>query len=94
MSGLSRTSRLGKADSGLVFECAPGAKAVVSGLRDIGGWRKEADGLWSASVPWVTAREKGFRSLFVNGEARPRARLPKGGDFFTAAKEECPKGMD
>ncbi|MBQ6248406.1 MAG: right-handed parallel beta-helix repeat-containing protein [Kiritimatiellae bacterium] len=91
---LSRTLRLGKADSGLVIEAAPGAKAVVSGFRDIAGWRKEADGLWSAPVPWVTAREKGFRSLFVNGEARPRARLPKGDAFFTAAKEECPKGMD
>ena len=91
---LSRTLRLGKADSGLVFECAPGTKTVVSGFRDITGWRKEADGLWSASVPWVTAREKGFRSLFVNGEARPRARLPKGGAFFTAAKEERPEGMD
>ena len=90
---LSRTLRLGKADSGLVFECAPGARAVVSGFRDINGWRKEADGLWSAPVPWVTAREKGFRSLFVNGEARPRSRLPKGDAFFMAAKEERPEGM-
>ena len=90
---LSRTLRLGKADSGLVFVCAPGARAVVSGFRDIAGWRKEADGLWSAPVSWVTAREKGFRSLFVNGEARPRARLPKGDAFFTAAKEERPEGM-
>ena len=90
---LSRTLRLGKADSGLVFTCAPGARAVVSGFRDIVGWRKEADGLWSAPVPWVTAREKGFRSLFVNGEARSRARLPKGDAFFTAMKEERPEGM-
>ncbi len=90
---LSRTLRLGKVDSRLVFACAPGARAVVSGFRDIAGWRKEADGLWSALVPWVTAREKGFRSLFVNGEARPRARLPKGDAFFTAAKEERPEGM-
>ncbi len=34
---LSRTLRLGKADSGLVFACAPGARAVVSGFRDIAG---------------------------------------------------------
>jgi hypothetical protein len=90
---LSRTLRLGKADSGLVIEAAPGAKPVLSGFRDITGWRKEADGLWSAAVPWVTTREKGFRSLFVNGKARPRARLPKGDAFFTAAKEERPAGM-
>ena len=91
---LSRTLRLGKADSGLVVEAAQGAKVVVSGFRNIAGWRKEADGLWSAPVPWVTAREKGFRSLFINGEARTRARLPKGDAFFTAAKEERPEGMD
>lgn len=91
---LSRTLRLGKADSGLAFEAAPGAKPVLSGLRDITGWKQEPDGLWSAAVPWVTAREKGFRTLFVNGEARPRARLPKGGGLFTAAKEERPAGMD
>lgn len=91
---LSRTLRLGKADSGLAFEAAPGAKPVLSGLRDITGWKQEPDGLWSAAVPWVTAREKGFRTLFVNGEARPRARLPKGGALFTAAKEERPAGMD
>ena len=90
---LSRPLKLGAADSGLVIEAAPGARPVLSGFRDIAGWRREPDGLWSAPVPWVSRREKGFRSLFVNGEARPRARLPKGGAFFMAAKEERPEGM-
>ena len=91
---LSRTLRLGKADAGLVVEAAPKAKPVVSGFRDVTEWREEPDGLWSAPVPWVTAREKGFRTLFVNGETRSRSRLPKGDAFFTAAKEERPEGMD
>ena len=91
---LRRPLRLRKADSGLVVEAVPGAQAVISGLCGISGWRQEPDGLWSAAVPWVTAREKGFRTLFVNGEPRPRARLPKGGAFFTAAKDPRPEGMD
>lgn len=90
---LPRTLRLGKADSGLLLEAAPGARAVISGLREVTGWRRESDGLWSAPVPWVTAREKGFRALFANGEARPRSRLPKGGAFFTAAKDPKPDGI-
>ncbi len=64
---LSRPLRLGKADSGLVVEAAPGARAVISGLRGIAGWRREPDGLWSAAVPWVTSREKCVRDVFVDG---------------------------
>lgn len=91
---LSRPLRLGKDGSGLVVEAAPGARAVLSGLCGIAGWRREPDGLWSAAVPWVMSREKGFRTLFVDGGQRPRSRLPKGGAFFTAAKDPCPDGMD
>lgn len=91
---LARTLKLGKADSGLVVEAARGARAVVTGLRAVAGWRPEPDGLWSAPVPWVTARAKGFRTLFADGEARPRARLPKGGAFFTAANLPKPEGVD
>ena len=91
---LARPLRLGPRDSGLVVEAARGAHPVLSGVRAVAGWRREKDGLWSAPVPWVTARAKGFRSLFVDGEARPRSRWPKRGAFFTAPKEERPKDAD
>lgn len=82
---LPKTLAFGPRDNGLVIESAPGAKAVISGGREVRGWRKEDDGKWSASVPWVTTREKGFRMLSVDGKLRQRSRLPKK-DFFTACE--------
>lgn len=83
---LQKTLRLGRKDSGLSIDAAPGAKVSVSGFRRVSGWRLEKNGLWSARVPWVTTREKGFREIFVGGEPRPRACWPKGeNNFFKAA---------
>lgn len=56
-------------------------KPVFSGGRRITGWRPVAGqaGLWEADVPF--AREKPFRSLFVNGKRAVRARTPNEGFF-------------
>ena len=67
---------------------------MVSALRKVKDWRVEPDGLWSAPTPWVTSRDKCFRTLYADGIACPRARLPKGGAFFVAAPEEAPQGVD
>ena len=89
---LERTLALGVADSDVEWSAEGGA--VVSGAREVRGWRDEGDGTWSAEVPWVTKdRETAFRFLVVNGEMRPRARLPKKGKgYFTILNDDMPEG--
>ncbi|MDK0523465.1 right-handed parallel beta-helix repeat-containing protein [Streptomyces sp. ML-6] len=66
---------LGAADSGndgrtVTWAAAPGARPVLSGGRDITGWRQNTDGTWTAGVPaGVTPRQ-----LFVDGRRATRAR--------------------
>ncbi|MGQ4486441.1 right-handed parallel beta-helix repeat-containing protein [Streptomyces sp. SAS_281] len=61
---------LGAADSGTTWTAAPGAHPVLSGGQDLTGWRKNADGTWTAAVPaGVTPRQ-----LFVDGRRATRAR--------------------
>ncbi|MFF3391815.1 right-handed parallel beta-helix repeat-containing protein [Streptomyces sp. NPDC002669] len=66
---------LGAADSGgngrtVTWTAAPGARPVLSGGRDLTGWRQNTDGTWTADVPaGVTPRQ-----LFVDGRRATRAR--------------------
>ena len=77
-------------DSGVTYVADGGV--VISGSRPVTDWRVEADGTWSAPVPWVKAnRTDGFRSMRVNGAMRPRARLPKKG-HFTIVNDDLPEG--
>ncbi|MFJ1885507.1 right-handed parallel beta-helix repeat-containing protein [Streptomyces sp. NPDC088137] len=72
---LDEPLRLGAADSGkdgrtVTWSAAPGARPVLSGGRDITGWRQNADGTWTAGVPaGVTPRQ-----LFVDGRRAAPAR--------------------
>ncbi|MFF9350686.1 right-handed parallel beta-helix repeat-containing protein [Streptomyces sp. NPDC014734] len=72
---LSEPLRLGAADSGrnghtVTWTAAPGARPVLSGGRDLTGWRHNTDGTWTADVPaGVTPRQ-----LFVDGRRAVRAR--------------------
>ncbi|NEC04865.1 right-handed parallel beta-helix repeat-containing protein [Streptomyces sp. SID7909] len=62
--------QFGAADSGTTWAAAPGAHPVLSGGRDLTGWRENADGTWTTSVPaGVTPRQ-----LFVDGHRATRAR--------------------
>ena len=72
---------LDERDSGLEIE---GAGAVFCGGRRIGGWRREGES-WSAGAPGVREGTWDFRQLWVNGTARPRARLPREGSM----EHEC-----
>ncbi|MBM4085531.1 MAG: hypothetical protein FJ272_12130, partial [Planctomycetes bacterium] len=49
------------------YEAAPGAKPVFSGGRSITGFKRGADGVWTAHVPEVAAGRWYFEQLFVNG---------------------------
>jgi len=61
----------------------PGEKPVISGGRHITGWRKAEGraGLWQAEVPAVRDGKWYFRSLFINGERKQRARTPSEGFY-------------
>jgi len=68
---------------------------LVSGGAAITGWREtEANGkkAWTAEVPGVKEGKGYFHQLFVNGQRRPRTRLPKEGLYhftgFVGADEK------
>lgn len=70
----------GPDDSDVVWVAAPGTAPVFDGGETISNWREErihGRRAWVASLPEVAAGGWFFRSLFVNGIRRPRARFPK-----------------
>src|SRR5262249_32669775 len=76
---LKETLVLGPEDSGtpqrrIVYAAYPGEKPVLSGGREITGWKRGEGQRWVADVP--AARGGGrFTALFVNGKRQTRARL-------------------
>ena len=83
-------------DSNSTYAGYPGEKPVISGGKRITGWEKSDDGLWTTNValsslpqaPSTGHQAPGtltyFRDLYVNGQRRSRARLPKEGFFHVA----------
>lgn len=63
----------------------PGTPPVISGGREVTGWRKEGD-RWVAHLGEVEAGRWAFAALWVNGERRTRARMPNEDYFYTAGK--------
>ena len=75
----------GSPEAPVVYAAQPGARVVISGGRQIAGWRAgEANGhaAWTVELPEVRTGVWTFRQLFVDDERRPRTRLPRKG-FFT-----------
>jgi len=81
--------KFGPEDSGteqapVVYSAAAGEKVVLSGGRRLenGRWG-EVNGrkVWVVNIADVKAGTWRFRQLFVNGERRPRTRLPKQGEY-------------
>lgn len=60
-------------------------RPVISGGRQITGWRKHGD-VWVAHLPDVQTGQWSFAALWVNGVRRPRARMPNEGFFYTVGK--------
>jgi len=86
---LDRPLEFGPEDSGMerapvVYAAAAGEKVVVSGGRRLaGGWWGEVNGAkaWTVDLPEVKEGRWRFRHLFINGERRPRTRLPRQGEY-------------
>lgn len=75
------SAALGPQDSGLSIEAAEGERPILYGGSLVRGWTAEGNGWISARVPGVAEGLRDFRSLVVDGEFRPRARLPETGWF-------------
>ena len=78
----------GSSDSPVIYAAYAGETPILSGGRIIAGWKQDADGLWTAQV----GTDWNFHQLFVNGQRRPRARLPATGFFRTDG--EIPQGQN
>jgi len=84
---------LGPEDSGtpvapIVYKSLPGERAVVSGGRIITGWQRGPGSLWTVEIPEVKQGKWYFRQLHVDGQRRPRARLPQQGHHKVAGPAE------
>jgi dienelactone hydrolase len=79
----------GKPGAAVSYRAAPGEKPILSGGRQITGWKRVGDKLWTVEIPDARAGRWNFNQLFVNGEPRQRARTPNQGFFRVAG---CPEG--
>jgi len=74
----------GTEQASVIYAAAAGEKVVLSGGRrlETGRWG-EVNGrkAWVVDIAEVKAGTWRFRQLFVNGERRPRTRLPKQGEY-------------
>ena len=74
----------GEPEKPVIYAAAAGERPVFSGGRLLKeGHSEEINGrkAWSLDVPEVKRGEWRFRQLFINGERRPRTRLPKKGEY-------------
>jgi hypothetical protein len=66
----------------VVYAAAPGERPIVSGGRVIAGFRRNADGSWSAAVNAAQRAGWDRRQLFVGNRRYILARSPNRGQFF------------
>jgi hypothetical protein len=79
----------GTAESPVTYTAYRGETAVIDGGREIAGWEVQPDGRWRTTIPEVRSGRWNFRQLYVNGEARQRARTPNEGFLKVVG---CPDG--
>ena len=68
-------------DARISIVAEPGEKPMLYGGRRVTGWEKDGDKFYAARLPGVTVRTWDFRHLVVGNQMRPRARLPRTGEF-------------
>lgn len=73
---------LGPEDSGLTIEAAAGEHPVLVGGRPLTGWRKDGRHFIAVDLRSEGNGRWDFRTLLVDGEMAPRARLPERGYFL------------
>lgn len=78
----------GTSDCPVIYAAYPGEKPVLYGGRRLTDWTPDGDRCWSASAPGTATGAWDFHRLYVNGEARPIARLPETGTWRHASTFE------
>ncbi|MHB8899856.1 MAG: right-handed parallel beta-helix repeat-containing protein [Thermoguttaceae bacterium] len=66
----------GTAEAPVIYEAAPGSRAVIHGGRAITGFAAGPDGTWTTKLPDVASGQWKFEQLWVNGNRAIRAREP------------------
>lgn len=77
---ISNTIEFTAEDSHTVYQAGENAQPVIDGARVLDGWTETTHGkrrAWVLDLPEVKSGHWYFRSLFVEGSRRPRARYPK-----------------
>lgn len=80
---LTEPVAFGPLDSHTTYAAAPGSTAgavIFDGGRVLSGWTETthaARRAWTLTLPEVASGHLNLRSLFISGQRRPRARLPK-----------------
>jgi hypothetical protein len=65
--------------SPITYQAHQDEEVIISGGREITGWKPYKKGIWMTRLPEVTKGEWSFRQLYVNGSSRQRARTPNQG---------------
>ncbi len=84
----------GTAQAAITYMPAPGESPVLDGGRRIQGWTVEPNGRWVAELPEVRTEKWSFRQLYVNGQRRPRARIPNEGFLRVAGFPDGGREVD
>ncbi len=77
----------------VTYAAYPGERPILDGGVRIEGWQEtRVNGVkaWVAELPEVAQGKWAFRELFVNGQRRPRPRLPRQGLYRMAAVPGMP----
>ena len=74
----------GTTTSPTVYAAYAQERPVLSGGVVLSGWKREADGRWTLTLPEVKGGTWDFTQLFVNGQRRYRPRLPQTGYYYIA----------
>jgi hypothetical protein len=84
----------GSAAAPVTYAAYRGEKPVLSGGKRLAGAWAQTPGkpYWQLDVPDAHASQWAFRSLFVNGESRTRARTPNWGEKVLRAEGREPGG--
>ncbi len=70
--------------SNITVRAKPGTRPVISGGQLITGWKLIKNNLWQTTLPEVKSGKWAFRELFLDGQARQRARHPNQGTLRIA----------
>jgi|SRR5665648_77423 len=74
--------------SGLTIRNYGNDPVVISGGKQVAGWKKQKNGWWVTDIPEVKAGTWKFRQLYVNNNLRQRARKPNKGFLIVKGMPE------